>query len=711
MTKQLNYLPFISQLFIIVSILFLIGESNGAIQFQNIATDPASGLSDYVRAESPLLIEQLNKFKNFSGQETPLSEFQFFPVHPNGQPGIVAFDFDNDGDVDIYAPNGPGSPNALFKNQFIETGNLTFVDVTSESGVSLTEQDCTGACFGDLDNRGLNDLIVLVRDDTNHIFKNNGDGTFTDISGSSSGFGLTNFNGTSNCILGDVNEDGRLDIHVGNTFEWRENIPVFGTIFDNPFFLNSPDELYLNLGGFQFEDVSNSSGAIRQDLNNITWAQVFYDFDGDGHLDLIKAQDVNIIAVLKGDGHGFFVDVTADVGLSGIENAGGWMGISVADFNYDGLLDFWVTNFGTYTTALNITGRVSRTVADAIANGVPPGDALDIRSTTGFNFQSNGTFVRYPIIGTLEATPFGWGNSASDYDNDGCIDHAFFGAIDWGAGLALNNPGTFLMNPNCDGEFVYDSSVRDPATNHSLMVEHGVATADFNNDGFPDLVIAVAANYDNDSMPTDFVPQTILPYGGPLDDEAVNANPFEFVFPSAGPPFARFKGKEFLPSQGKLLLDINNADNDNKFITVQVKGMIGLTPDGKVNRNGFGVQIKSTPVNGDKSGKISYIPVLGGSSHASQDSEVKTFGLANGHLTDVEVIWPGNVRNKLFNVWEGKRLIFPEIPCSFDDQDLNIFQYTRCVTKALKDAKNAGFINIIDFAKFLYSAIKARSEN
>jgi hypothetical protein len=680
-----------------------------AIRFTNIATDPASGLSDYRRAGSPPLLEQLAKFKNYTGQVTPLNEFPFFPIHPNGQPGIAIFDYDNDGDDDILVPNGPQRANSLFKNLLIENGKLEFTDVGIHAGLPLIAQDCTGVCYGDMDNDGYDDVIILVRDEPNHIFRNLGDGTFEDRSGCTSGFGLTDIIGTSNCQVGDVNEDGLLDIHVGNTFDWKQNIPVFGTLFDNPFFLNQPDELFLNLGDFKFEDVSNSSGAVRQELNNITWAAVLWDYDGDGHLDIVKAQDVNIMAVLKGDGTGHFVDVTASLKLTGLPNAGGFMGIAIANFDTDGDDDMWVSNFGTYGTAVNITGRVSRTIAEAIANGVDPGDALDLRSTTGFNFRNDGTFERYPIIGTLEATPFGWGIIAIDYDLDGCHDILFYGGIDWGASLNLGNPGAILRNAYCNGTFIFDRQALDPATNHSLMVEHGVATGDFNLDGFPDQAMAVAAVYDNPDMPTNLVPQTFSPpYGSPFDDLSFNADPFEFLFEN-GPPVAIFKGPQFLPSEGPLVVEMNDASNDNHFVSVRLKGMVGLTPQGKVNRNGFGARILSTP------GLIyslptASVPVLGGSSHASQDSSVKIFGLRDKYFTDIEVHWPGKIKNKLYYVIAGKRLVFPEIPCSFDDPNISSSEYKTCVWDALSDAEEAGFIDFFEKFHFYFSAIRAFHE-
>lgn len=171
-----------------------------------------------------------------------------------GAPGVVVFDYDNDGDNDIFVTNGPGADHSLYKNQFIETGQVTFQDVAIAAGVSANAMDGTGAVAGDIDNDGDRDLLVLGRGESNILFRNNGNGTFTDIT-ATSGVGGGTFHHIS-ASMGDINGDGRLDIVVSNTFDWFDRIPIF----DASWLGHQHNQLYLNLGNNQFSDVSISSG-------------------------------------------------------------------------------------------------------------------------------------------------------------------------------------------------------------------------------------------------------------------------------------------------------------------------------------------------------------------------------------------------------------------------------------------------------------------
>lgn len=681
-------------------------DSLGGIQFHEIVGSGVSGLDAYRRIGTPELQEKLNQFKGFTGQISPLETFIDYPIHPNGQPGLAILDFDGDGDQDMYVTNGPGRANSLFENRLIPEGHVRFEDIAAQAGVELSADDSTGVCYGDLDNDGDQELLVLVRNAPNHLFNNEGNGRFSDISGVMSGFGTNTTEGASNCQLGDVNEDGLLDIHIGNTFDWLSNAPVFGTILEGKPELNSPDELFINLGDLTFSDSSDSSG-IRSGENAVTWAAVMWDYDGDGHLDIVKAQDINTMAILKGDGKGHFTDVTAAAGMSGLASGGDWMGIAVADYNGDGTEDMWVTNFGTYTTAIPLTGRVSRTIEDAIADDDNAANALDLRSTKSFVNNGDGSFTEQSLIGNLEATPFGWGIVSLDYDNNSCHDVAYFGGLDWGPGIALNNPGVILNNANCDGNMIHDPKALDAVTDYGLRVDHGVATGDFNLDGFADLAIVASAVYDNPNLQTELLPCCFGPYGGPFDNDFLNAAPFEFVFPEQQPPFAVFKSTDFLPSEGGLSLQINGADNSNNYVTVELVGMKNLTPQGQVNRNGFGAHIWVKP----QGMSATKLPVLGGSSHASQNSSVKIFGLGSARYADIEIEWPNKIRNRLGRVRAGTVVKFPEIPCSIDDTKIGFFKYFKCVRQALSHAVDQGFISRQERTHFLQSALFSSIKN
>jgi hypothetical protein len=100
-------------------------------------------------------------------------------------------------------------------------------------------------------------------------------------------------------------------------------------------------------------------------------------------------------------------------------------------------------------------------------------------------------------------------------------------------------------------------------------------------------------------------------------------------------------------------------------------------------------------------------PILGGSSHASQDSLTASFGLGSAKAGTVEVLWPGGTRNRLYNVRRFERIEFPEIPCSFDDEWASVRPYARCVNDALDDLVEAGALNRVERARFFVSALIA----
>ena len=291
--------------------------------------------------------------------------------------------------------------------------------------MTAADQDSTGVCYGDIDNDGDQNVLVLGRAEPNRLFENQGDGTFADISASSNVDG-GNFAHTS-CSLGDINLDGLLDIFVSNTFDWtsREAIFVDATFFSDH------NQLFLNKGNNQFIDVSTTSGVQELaglppgvvDGSGISWAGAMVDYDGDGDIDIFTAddqaanlrvadepdvpgavgQDVGFVHVFENDGSGQFTDVTVDVGTN---TPGQWMGLSFADFNCDGNMDFFGSNMGDYAFT-------------AIA--VPFVYDLGDSSSRWFLGQSDGTFAD-PGLGGLVADPFGWGNTAVDYDNDGDTD-------------------------------------------------------------------------------------------------------------------------------------------------------------------------------------------------------------------------------------------------------------------------------------------------
>ena len=311
-------------------------SAGGGVLFHDIAINGGAGLT-YARTESA------------SGaiwdQVTALGTLSFLdlintPTKWRGVPGVAVLDYDGDGDLDLYVTNGPGSDNSLFSSQLQETGELTFVDVGASAGVGAVDHDSSGVCFGDIDNDGDEDLFVLSNFDSNRLFENNGDGTFTDVS-ATSGLSITDTTSVG-CSFGDINGDGLLDVVVANATLDMSNLLGLAPV--EPFLFNQHNELYLNVSGTVFTDVSDSSG-IRdlagfppgfEGSPTVTWAIAMVDYDLDGDIDILQADDQagfprtevggidrGFIHVLENDGTGQLTDVTVERNMA---RTGEWMG-------------------------------------------------------------------------------------------------------------------------------------------------------------------------------------------------------------------------------------------------------------------------------------------------------------------------------------------------------------------------------------------------
>ncbi len=606
------------------------------------------------------------------------------PLKYRGAPGVVVLDYDNDGDLDLFVTNGPGRGHSLYKNQYKETGSLSFVDVAAAAGVAAPDMDGTGACYGDIDNDGDVDLLVLGRMENNRLYRNDGNGSFTDITGTAQiGGGPL---GHSSCSMGDINNDGLIDIFVANTFDWVRQ----DTIFTNSFGYNHPNQLYLNQGNGVFTDVSDSSGIrvlhnVPAGNSTISWSSMMVDIDQDGDLDIVHADDQAAMApsafagvdrgflqTFKNDGHGHFTNVTAQVGLAaqnGVTQASQWMGISVGDLNSDGRLDLFATTVGDY-------------LVHQYGIPTPPGYSTS-RWFLGLG-GANGTFTN-PGVGALGASPFGWSSGMADYDNDGDTDVVFYGNLDVGPFITCDNPGVVLNNDG-NANFTWD---REATRTSEDKVRRGdtnsMVIGDLNNDGFPDIV-HVSGHYVPQNMP--LVP-AYQKWGSPFDAVALVAPNFYPI----GPFEWEWAGKD--TEEGYMGVQVNSASNGNGWVKVGVVGTKDLTNSGKVNRSGIGAIVKFTP----KNSKTVMSPVLGGSGHSGQHSLVQSFGLGDKNKGMAEVFWPGGVKNRLYDVEDGESVTIPEIPCSFEGSfPGGKNAYKACVNGALNqlffhDVISADFAN------------------
>lgn len=659
--------------------------SPGGVTFTDIADGNGAGIS-YRRTPSAdkAIFDQI--------KQQPLYTFPDLlatPIKPHGAPGVAVLDYDGDGDLDLYVTNGPGTPNSLYSNQLRETGTVTFVDVAVAAGVDATGQRSSGTCFGDIDNDGDPDLVVLGNGEPNRLFENLGNGTFADISAASQV--ATGSAGSVSCSLGDVDGDGLLDLAVGNVFQMIRGVAIFG----EPFALNEPNQLLLNQGGNVFADVSGSSGILDLDLPaappgaaTITWAIALVDLDLDGDADLIHADDQggipctneggvdrSYLQFLLNDGTGHFTPVSLDRGLG---KCGGWMGLSFGDFDGNGLLDFFGSNFGNYA-GLAFFGSVPTTTLDS----------------HWWLQQPDGSFEDPTLDPDFDATPFGWGTSAFDYDNDGDTDILFHGGLDVGAFLATA-PAALLENDGAAG-FERDVVAFAGSTDHVQRVVHGMAVGDLDQDGFDDVV----------SVANQLLPVGTLFAAPPQGTSPFNADAFIVQsFEPVDPANFVFRWTGLVLADGTLSVELNSGDNGNRSLQVHVQGSVGLVAGGQVNRDGIGAVVQVEPP-GDAA---VLLPVVGGSSYASQDALTKTAGLGRKSQATVEVLWPGGVRNRLYHVRAGERLLFPEIPCSFDDPDVRARDYLECVIESLIQLRQAGVLSTPQALRFGLSAWRAFHE-
>jgi enediyne biosynthesis protein E4 len=664
--------------------------SPGGVTFTDIAAGDGAGIT-YRRAPTP---EYVAIYDALKAQPIFLkSELPEIPFKDRGAPGVAILDYDSDGDLDIYATNGPGAANSLYSNRLRETGTVSFVDVAASAGVAASDQDSTGVCYGDLDNDDDPDLLVLGNMDPNRLYENRGNGTFRDIS-MASGVGNVSL-GAMSCAMGDIDNDGRLDIAIVNGFDRSNQRPIFTV----PYAENHPNQLLRNLGGNRFEDVSASSGFLDLDLPpgsparaaTISWAVAMVDIDLDGDVDIVHGDDSGQAAPVHGfvqlfenDGTGHFTNRTMERGLDRI---GFWMGFSFADFNSDGRMDLFSTSVGNHFAPLAVTPAPDPSIPD------------NSFESTYFLQNADGTFTSGPDLVGSRHWDFGWGTSAIDYDNDADTDIVYHGGMDQGL-FVLTTPGLIMEN---DGEanFSRDFMALAGSTNHVRRTVDGVATGDLDGNGFDDIVSV--SEFDLWGTPLTLAP----PLESEFDVDAYYVLNFTPVDPDETLGEAdelRWTGVEF-PHDGTLSVELNGGENRNRSVQIELMGSKGLIPSGRVNRDGIGAVIEFTP----RKGEPVLHPVLGGSSYASQNSLIATLGLGRQRRGTLDVLWPGGVRNRLYDVKAGEMVRMPEIPCSYDS-DLSFRAYKRCVEKALGALIESGAIKGKMRCSLLSSALRAYRE-
>jgi tetratricopeptide (TPR) repeat protein len=452
---------------------------------------PADGPSSDPRDSSPLSAGELFvdraqelgiDYVHFNGMS---GEFYLIEI---GGPGGAFFDYDNDGDIDIFIVQGhmlgsgktiqdattpPQGPlplvDRLYRNELIETGRLHFTDVTKEARIPSTGYGM-GVAAGDYDRDGWVDLYI-TNFGPNMMLRNNGDGTFSDVTENS---GAIEDRWSISAAFLDYDRDGHLDLFIINyvDFTYASHKICFGESslagYCGPSsYRPYPDRLYRNRGDGTFEDVTAVSQIARD--YGAALGVVTADFNGDSWVDIYVANDAMPNQMWINQGDGTFRDdaLLSGAALNADGRAEASMGIDAADFDSDGDEDLFITHIIDETNTLYVNDGSGWFEDHTSKSGL----GMASRSFTGF------------------------GTSWVDYDNDGWLDLVIAnGAVKAileleraGDPFPLHHTNQVFRNLG-DGRFEEVTEYAGEAFKFSA-VSRGASFGDVDNDGGIDVMI------------------------------------------------------------------------------------------------------------------------------------------------------------------------------------------------------------------------------
>ncbi len=508
--------------------------------------------------------------------------------------GVAFFDYDGDDWVDIFLVNGsrldgfgagPAPISRLFKNN----RDGTFTDVTLKAGLGRAGWG-QGCCVGDYDNDGHNDLFVSYYGQ-NVLWHNNGDGTFTDVT-VKAGLRQDRVRWNSGCAFLDYDKDGHLDLFVANYIDFDPKTAPLpeaaGCSYKGiqvacgpPGLQGGKNILYRNNGNGTFTDVSAKTG-MWDTVGTYGLSVTVADLDNDGWPDIYVANDSTAATFYRNQKDGTFKDEAVESGIAyspdGKPQAG--MGVSVGDFNRDGLLDIVKTNFA--------------------------GDTDSLYQNLG-----DGTFEDHTYLSGLGVNTryLGWGVGFFDPDNDGWLDifisngHVY-PEVDNSHLEAPYAEHKYLYRNLRNGQFEEATALAGPGITAEAPAR-GCAFGDVTNSGMVDVVVNCVNTY----------PQ---------------------------------------------LLRCEPTAEAAKRNVIYVR-TVGV----KSNRTGVGARLAVTAENQPGKPMRQIEEVRSGGSYYSQNDLRVRFGLDQATVADVEIAWPSGAKdswkglaaNHLYVVQEGGKIL------------------------------------------------------
>ena len=388
-------------------------------------------------------------------------------------PGVAFVDYDNDGWMDLFMVNSgaadfykPAAPlkNALYKNN----RDGTFTDVTAKAGVEGGQAFGMGCAIADYDNDGYPDIFVTAYGRCT-LYHNNGNGTFTDVTDKA---GLAAPGWTTSAVWFDYDNDGKLDLFLCSFVEFSLTSNIF--CGDNKLgkrfyciprvFKPTPSLLFRNNGDGTFTEVS--AGTDIQRVKGKALGVVATDINGDSLMDLFVANDTvqNFLFANRGKGKWEEIALAAEVGFSANGQPRSGMGVDAADFNGDGKQDLFVANVDQEMFSLYRNDGNEFFSDVAAGNGV----AQSTRLLSG------------------------WGLKFFDYDNDGMVDlflangHPDDMIENYSQQVRYKEP---LLLFHHDGARLVDVSAKAGPVFQKMFPARGLAIGDYNNDGRVDVLI------------------------------------------------------------------------------------------------------------------------------------------------------------------------------------------------------------------------------